>query len=474
MATGDALGAGYEFGPTLPPDAPVGMVGGGSFGWSPGEWTDDTSMAIPILRALAAGADLLEPRTQDVIARAWVDWTSQAKDVGVHTATILRSASAPVTAAELTAAAAARFAAGHNSAGNGTLMRTTPIALGYLHDPAGLTAASRFYALLTHGDPQGADACVLWNHAQRHAILTGELDIRVGLEHLSAEAAQVWAERIDIAESGSPAGFARGNGWVVRAFQAAWSAIATTSVPAGPFAAEHLRQALLRAVRAGHDTDTVAAITGGLLGAAWGVSAIPSTWRRLLHGWPDLTGADLWRLSILAANGGACDGQGWPNVPRLYGSGEPLVVRHPHDDGLWIGDVYGLDALPEEVDAVVSLCRLGSEQPGAGQVAARDHVEIWLIDAADPGENPHLELALADAVAVTRQLRAEGKTVFLHCVHAHSRTPTVAALYSVEAFGVDPADALAQVCAVIPEASPNRTFEQVLRGWQRLGATSRG
>jgi ADP-ribosyl-[dinitrogen reductase] hydrolase len=56
MAAGDALGAGYEFGPPLPDDQVVLMAGGGVFAWQPGEWTDDTSMAIPILQALARRA----------------------------------------------------------------------------------------------------------------------------------------------------------------------------------------------------------------------------------------------------------------------------------------------------------------------------------------------------------------------------------------------------------------------------------
>ena len=57
-ACGDALGAGYEFGPPLADDVTVGMVGGGPFGWAPGEWTDDTSMAIAIAEVAATGADL--------------------------------------------------------------------------------------------------------------------------------------------------------------------------------------------------------------------------------------------------------------------------------------------------------------------------------------------------------------------------------------------------------------------------------
>ena len=54
-AAGDALGAAYEFGPPRGPELEVAMVGGGSFGWEPGEWTDDTSMAIAIAEVAATG-----------------------------------------------------------------------------------------------------------------------------------------------------------------------------------------------------------------------------------------------------------------------------------------------------------------------------------------------------------------------------------------------------------------------------------
>ena len=48
MAAGDALGAGYEFNAPLPDSAQVGMIGGGLGNFAPGEWTDDTSMAIVV------------------------------------------------------------------------------------------------------------------------------------------------------------------------------------------------------------------------------------------------------------------------------------------------------------------------------------------------------------------------------------------------------------------------------------------
>ena len=66
-AAGDALGAPYEFGPPRGPELEVAMVGGGR--WEPGEWTDDTSMAIAIAEVAATGADLRDEAALDALVR---------------------------------------------------------------------------------------------------------------------------------------------------------------------------------------------------------------------------------------------------------------------------------------------------------------------------------------------------------------------------------------------------------------------
>ena len=76
-AAGDALGAAYEFGPPRGPELEVAMVGGGSFGWEPGEWTDDTSMAIAIAEVAASGADLREEQALDALVRRWHEWSQR-------------------------------------------------------------------------------------------------------------------------------------------------------------------------------------------------------------------------------------------------------------------------------------------------------------------------------------------------------------------------------------------------------------
>lgn len=299
-AAGDALGAAYEFGPPMPPEAPVAMAGGGSFGWAPGEWTDDTAMALVIADAAAHG-DLRDEAVQDRIAAGWAGWALEAKDVGVQTLQVLEAARATAKAEgldvprarHLREAAAELHARTGRTAGNGSLMRTAPVALAYLGDRDGLIEAATAVSALTHADPEAGEACVLWSLAIRHAVLTGELDARVGLGGLEPEARSRWSARLAAAERARAETFVD-NGWAVHALQAAWSAIMLTPVTAYD-PERHLADALENAVRAGGDTDTVAAIAGGLLGACHGAGAVPGEWHDVLHGWPGRRAADLVR-----------------------------------------------------------------------------------------------------------------------------------------------------------------------------------
>jgi ADP-ribosyl-[dinitrogen reductase] hydrolase len=305
-AAGDALGAGYEFGPPLPDDAPVRMCGGGACNWAPGEWTDDTAMAIAIAEVAATGADLRSVDAQDRIVARWVGWSRTAPDVGIQTrqvlGQVLDGGVSGAAAAALAASADLHERTGH-TAGNGSLMRTAPVALAYLDDPGRLAQAAMAVSALTHYDRSAGEACVLWSLAIRHAVLTGELNPRVGLEHLPVGSRGVWAARLDAAERLRPCDFSK-NGWVVEALQAAWCAIVRTPYSGhgedrgvGVSDAGRLRMSLEIAVRGGRDADTVAAIAGGLVGAAFGASAVSEDWRSAIHGWPGYDAADLVRLA---------------------------------------------------------------------------------------------------------------------------------------------------------------------------------
>jgi ADP-ribosylglycohydrolase len=305
LAAGDALGAGYEFGPPLPEDTPIVMTGGGSFGWEPGEWTDDTGMAVGIAFAMRSarsrGAAIADERLFDDIVAHWGRWAGETKDIGSQTSTIFGAAGVGraqgPSAARLRTEARAFHERTGRSAGNGSLMRTAPVALFTLdQSPDDVAALAAAIGELTHVERTAGEACVLWSLAVRHAIETGLMDIRIGLPLLEDSRQDHWRGLITLSESLQPRDFRR-NGWVVEAFQAAWSAIATTR-GSGQRGAVHLVGALEAAVRGGRDTDTVAAIAGSLLGAAYGATAIPERWRAILHGWPGIDASDLATLAL--------------------------------------------------------------------------------------------------------------------------------------------------------------------------------
>lgn len=476
LACGDALGAGYEFQAPRINGEPVAMVGGGPYPrpWGIGEWTDDTSMAIAIAETAATGVDLRSNDALDRITARFVEWSLDANDIGSQTSAVLTAVRADPTAAAAQQVAEQLFAR-RGSAGNGSLMRTGPVALAYLGDEPALMQAAAAVSSLTHTGPDAVEACQLWTSAIAHAVVYGTFDgLRLAVNRLPSDRAMYWRGHLDHAESVAPHEIAN-NGWVVAAVQAAWSAISRTPVPdddpgAGQYPAAHFAHALDAAVRAGHDTDTVAAIAGSLLGARWGASAVPLEWRRVLHGWPGMRGRDLIRLGLLTARGGRPDSSGWPHAVVQDYSGYAFantLTAHPHDDRVLLAGVGALHDPPAAVTAVVSLCRLGAGEVPARGIGAADHVEVWLADRADVTSNTNLDLVLTQAADTVASLRAAGHTVLLHCVEARSRTPTVAALYASRHLGVDAKTALRNVLGALPHADPNPGFRAAL---QRLTA----
>lgn len=456
LAVGDSLGAGYEF---TTPAGEIDMVGGGLGPWAPGEWTDDTQMAVCIAEVTATGRWDLEAIGERF--RAWL--ADGPRDVGGQTAAVVSQAA---TGAELSACARAYYR-DHptGAAGNGSLMRTAPVALAFLDDEAARAEAAAAASALTHGDPLAGQACVLWCTAIARAVTDARLDgVWDGLAHLDPSARDAWAQRLQAAEAGPPQRFVP-NGFVVTAVQAAHAAIVHTGVPAHR-PPEHLAGALRAAVGIGDDTDTVAAIAGAVLGARWGASAVPLAWQRRLHGWPDYGIADLVRLAVLTAQGGRADELGWPAADRLadrrvtVDGQPPVAVPVPSDPGVIAGNLAALASVEAawDIDAVVSLCRVGTREVGDGV----EHHRFHLVD--QPGAHPHVGFVLDQAVEAVRTLRGEGKRLFVHCVAAASRTPTVVAGYLVRGLGRSPVAARAEVAGILPVSSWNTDFSRWLDG----------
>lgn len=443
-AVGDALGAPYEFGSTHP-DSFVPQFGPGKGGEDPGGWTDDTAMAIPILEALAAGLDIDSAAGMQAVIDGWYRWAREdGRGIGIQTASVMRAARGDSTEEGLLAASEAAHTSSGRSGGNGSLMRIGPLALGQLRPGSerALQSAAERVTRITHWEEDNAAAVTLWSVAVRDAILTGEAEVSRATELLEGDLAARWRRIIEEARAAShPRDFSEGNGWVVRAFQAALVAVE---------GARDFRDAIYRAIRGGRDTDTVAAIAGALAGAKWGLSQIPLSWLRKLHGWPGYTTHDLARLAVLAARGGHPDDQGWPSGdsvrnPHLL---RTAPVRHPFDDGVWLGSQSALAELPSSVGAVVSLCRVGTREVPAGI----ESIRVWLVDA--PGRNLNLEWTLVDTTDVIAELRAEGTEVFVHCAEARSRTAAVGALYAARHRGASLDKAWAAMERSLPHCDP--------------------
>jgi protein-tyrosine phosphatase len=104
---------------------------------------------------------------------------------------------------------------------------------------------------------------------------------------------------------------------------------------------------------------------------------------------------------------------------------KPLTLAHPHDPGVILGNLH-TDAQTAHADAVVSLCRVGTED--FHTVPPADRISTWLVD--QPGANAHPHYVVDQAARMVTQLRKEGRTVLLHCAAGQSRTPAVAVRYT--------------------------------------------
>jgi ADP-ribosylglycohydrolase len=452
-AAGDALGAGYEFDPVGPPEP--GMVGGGHLGWEPGEWTDDTQVALCVAEEAATGA--LDPAA---VGSRFLDWYGgRPRDVGNQTRTVL-STTRSSQELPLTAAKYFRTHPG-KAAGNGSLMRTGPVALCGIGDDSRLAELARNVSELTHADPLTGDACVLWCVGIDRAIRESRLDgVRDGLALLPDARRAFWADAIDEAASRPPASF-KPNGYVVTAFQAALASVWQTPVPAVQ-PCRHLQEALRTAVRVGDDTDTVAAIAGSLLGARWGATAVPAVWQAVLHGWPSYRAADLVRLAVLAVSEGRDNPTtGWPSAYDLSAfyresfPTPPLVGTLEDDDGVILANWSGAGEV--HADVALSLCRVGRYQ-----IQAPQRVEVRLLDEDSPEANPNLEFLFADMAEAITTWRNAGRTVLVHCVQAEHRTPAVAAAYLASRLGISGGEAFDRVLRVLPRARENPAFRAAL------------
>ncbi|MFI9031074.1 ADP-ribosylglycohydrolase family protein [Streptomyces sp. NPDC053560] len=270
-AVGDALGAPFEFGPEGAFSArfPVPGVGGemcGGGGWDPGEATDDTQMAVLVAESLLE-RDGLDPGDVFVRFQRWS--AGEPKDIGLQTEDVLTNG------LPWDRAAAYHFQVNERAAGNGALMRASTSAVRFAGAGQQATMdAARGIAALTHGDRAAWEGTAVFHEHVRVALDGADplaaLPGVVGLVHPDHRRRYA----VVLATDWHPADATEFNGAVWPCLGSAIWALRTTT---------GYEEAVRAAIDLGGDTDTVAAVTGGLAGACYGVGAIPDRWTEPLH-----------------------------------------------------------------------------------------------------------------------------------------------------------------------------------------------
>jgi len=265
LACGDAVGTTVEFSPRGSFTPLVDMIGGGPFHLMPGQWTDDTSMALCLAASLlhCEGFDARDQMNRYCNWRnvGYMSSTGDCFDIGMTVS-----------------AALSRYLADGNpfagspdprSAGNGALMRLAPVPMFFANDAEALWRFAADSTRTTHGAAE-AIACsrlFAWQlsealrGASREALLTPNFPGHIDEPAVVALAAGTWRSKT-VAQI-------RGSGYCVESLEAALWCFAHT---------DSFEAAVLAAANLGDDADTTAALCGQIAGAHYGVGAIPIRW----------------------------------------------------------------------------------------------------------------------------------------------------------------------------------------------------
>lgn len=424
-AVGDALGAPFEFGPmgqyssAFPAPIKGGrgeMTGGGSFGWAPGEFTDDTQLAIAVAESLIAAEDTFD--ATDMWAR-FSAWSESARDIGITTAAALSNTS------HEGAARRAHERLGQ-SGSNGSVMRIAPVGVaGVRWSEVETIEVARLQSGLTHFDETAGWSAAVAAAMIRRLILGDNLESALPdvLGFVPTDIASAMADLFAIDWHSAVLSDRHNGEAVVCLAQALWSVRSTST----------FADAVTTAIDLGDDTDTVAAVTGAIAGALYGIQAVPSRWTSHLHGWlqhPDgsMRRYDATDLMLL--------GHALVGVPqRRFIEREPAFGPELVDPvGLYAANLVGAANADDDM-AVVSLCR------GEGLFDGRSHRrEIYLIDETDDA-NSRLYDVVDDAVASINAFLADGRRVVVHCHGGRSRTGLVLKAWYMRANSCSHADA---------------------------------
>lgn len=269
LAVADALGAPLEFKSAARCRQAVaaGLTMGGGGLWDPGEWSDDTDMALALAESLVAngGFDL-----EDIAGRyiRWAD--SGPKDIGITTGAALKGSTGAAQAQER---ARQYHEATGRSAGNGTVMRCAPLAFAAGSD-AEIGAMAVADAALTHFDPAAGSASSALCAALRVLAAGDPPDEAIAVAIAMVDAHPQLTAAADAARQADQDSLAA---LAENQLGACWTAFGVALFAVTQF--DDYASGVGWAIGLGGDTDTNGAVAGALLGCRFGIDGIPPEWR---------------------------------------------------------------------------------------------------------------------------------------------------------------------------------------------------
>lgn len=269
LAVGDAVGTTVEFQPRGTFAPVTDMVGGGPFHLQPGQWTDDTSMALCLATSLIQkgkfdAADQMN-RYCDWYEKGYLSSTGDCFDIG----NTVRQALEQYKTTNILFSGSTH----PRSAGNGCLMRLAPVPMFCYPDRDRTLYLCGESSRTTHGATECIEASQLFGDMLFRALSgVGKVEILMEQEPAGIISPSIQAIAKGDYQSKTLEDI-RGSGYVVDSLEAALWCFWTT---------ETFVQAVLQATNLGDDADTTAAICGQLAGAFYGVQGIPSHWLKRL------------------------------------------------------------------------------------------------------------------------------------------------------------------------------------------------
>lgn len=271
LALGDSLGTTLEF-KRKDGYRPISdIVGGGYFELEPGQWTDDTSMALCLADSLISkrGHDALDQMTRYHRWREFGENSVTGSCFGIGR-TVNASINRFVGTGEPNAGSRA-----YNTAGNGSIMRLAPVAIFY--SPTKNIALNiaidkaKDSSIVTHAEPRTIEAYQIMAWLLFH-IFDGANNKEKLFNDLASAFTSLTPQSKSVA-SGSFLTKERyqifGTGFVIDSLEAALWCFANS---------DGFEEGALLAANLGDDADTTAAVYGQLAGAFYGVDALPIHW----------------------------------------------------------------------------------------------------------------------------------------------------------------------------------------------------